>query len=315
MAGNRILVHSLFLIALPVIVAYYGLSTPGAAALVVLALLWRLSITLSVFLFPAKVPELELETITISHFAEKVRWCMDRLGVEYVERQKAAIFGVFFTGRTVPQLKVHSGLTRSMIGNSPDILRFLYGRYCAEAEGKAEFLAPDAGRLELERRIDRYGAHLQVWVYYHILNDRALALHAWGHDHSAVPAWQRALLPIMFPLFRGFLRRAFRINDVNYGKALGRIEQLLDDVEDMLSDGRRSLLGGDVSDYVDISMASISALWLQPDEFAAGRAKAVRIARADFPIKMSVDVERWIEKYPLTKAFVERLYREERMLS
>ena len=76
MTGKRVLVHSLFLIALPVIVAWYGFSTFTAIVLVFLALLWRLAITLSGFMLPPKIPQLELETIPVSHFAEKVRGSM-----------------------------------------------------------------------------------------------------------------------------------------------------------------------------------------------------------------------------------------------
>jgi glutathione S-transferase len=313
MAGKRLLVHSFFLIALPVIVAYYGFSTAGAIALVLVTLLWRAGITLSVLLYPPVVPDLELETIPISHYAEKVRWCMDRLGVEYVERPVAGIFGALFTGRSVPQLKVRTGLVQSVIGNSPEILRFLWGRYSTELGEQADFLEPNKDRLDLEERIDRYGVHLQVWVYYHILNDRSLALNAWGVNDARLPAWQRALLPLMFPVFRAFLRQAFGITDEHYAKVVEKIEALLADIEARLDDGRRSILGGEDSDFVDISMASLTALWLQPVEFAAGRAKAVRIERGRCPVRMGVDIERWSDQYPLTKAFVERLYREERL--
>lgn len=51
---------------------------------------------------------------------------MDRLGVEYSERQMVGVLGVFFTGRSVPQLKIRTGLVRSTIGNSPEILRYLW---------------------------------------------------------------------------------------------------------------------------------------------------------------------------------------------
>ncbi len=89
MAGKRLLIHSLFLLMLPILVALFGVFTAGAIALVLVALAWRLAITLSVLLLPAHVPKLELETIAASHFSEKVRWPMDRLGIEYVERSTA----------------------------------------------------------------------------------------------------------------------------------------------------------------------------------------------------------------------------------
>lgn len=312
MTGKRMLIHSIFLVVLPIIVAYFGVSTAGAIALVLLALAWRLAITLSVLLFPPKVPELELETISVSHFAEKVRWSIDRLGIDYVERQSAGIIGVLFTGRTVPRLKIHTGRVISIIGDSPDILRYLWGRYGSTLGEKADFLAPSKERLELERRIDVYGYHLQVWIYYHILADRSLSLHVWGRNSRLVPLWQRYLLSAIFPILRAFLRQAFKISDQHCAKAVQRIEEFLEDIEGRLNDGRSSILSGEQIDYVDITMASISALWLQPEGFGADKAEEVRVARDRLPPRMRADIERWIEEYPHTTAFLERLYREER---
>ena len=128
MTGKRLLVHSCFLFLLPLIVAWFGVSVPGAMALIILALLWRWMISLSAVMAPAKCPELELETISASHFVEKVRWCMDRLGLDYVERPCGGTLGAFFLGRTVPLLKFRTGAVRSSIGNSSEILRYLWGR-------------------------------------------------------------------------------------------------------------------------------------------------------------------------------------------
>jgi glutathione S-transferase len=264
-------------------------------------------------MFPAKVPDLELETIPPSHFVEKARWCLDRLGVEYTEKPEAGINGVMFRGRSVPQLRFRTGIVRSSIGNSPEILRYLWGRYAVECGDAAEFLRPTAERLAMEDRLDRYGAHLQVWVYYHILEHPDVVMHAWGRNDASVPDWQRLLLPIVFPLNRWFLRKVFRINDAHYHKVVEKIESLLDDVEANLDDGRRSILGSEDTDFVDITFAALSTIWLRPEEFAAGKAEASRIGQDEHPPAMAADIERWSDRYPLAKAFVERLYREERV--
>jgi hypothetical protein len=67
---------------LPLIVAAFGLSLSAALLLVVGALVWRWAIVLLDLVRPAAGPELVLETISASHFVEKVRWCMDRLGLD-----------------------------------------------------------------------------------------------------------------------------------------------------------------------------------------------------------------------------------------
>ena len=313
MIDKRKLIHAIFLFALPVIVAGYGISTTGAVLLVLLALMWRWAISVAGIIAPPKYPALELETIGISHFAEKARWCMDKLGIEYSEKQSGGIIGVLFRGRSVPQLLIRTGIVRSSIGNSPEILRYLWGRYAVECGPAAAFLEPTEERLAMEQRIDRYGVNLQVWVYHHILADRDLALRAWGANDPRVPAWQRALLPLIYPVCRAFLTRAFRLSDAHYKSASGHIETLLGDIERLLDDGRRSILGGGETDFVDITFAALSTIWIRPENFARGEADRLLTGDTSFPIQMAVDIDRWSDEFPLARAFVERLYREERV--
>ena len=311
--SKRRLVHTVFLFALPVIVAWFGLSVWSAVLLVVLGLLWRWLIVLGQFAYPENQPSIVLETIPASHFAEKVRWCMDRLGIDYTEEPWGGILGVMFTGRTVPRLNFNTGIVRSSIGNSAEILRFLWGEYCVRLGGRAAFLEPTAERLELEIAIDRCGLHLQVWVYFHLLLDRELTLRLWGINHPDVPWWQRTLMQVLFPLSAVYLRYALSISEERYAKVVEHIEELLGDVDTRLADGRQSILGGDQVNYVDIAFASISGLWLQPDNYGGGMADASRVARNKLPGAMRADIERWIEDYPRASSFVARLYEQERL--
>jgi len=278
MTGKRLLIHSLFLFALPVIVAWFGISVAGAIALLVLMLIWRWAISLSIMIAPAKTPELELETISASHFVEKVRWCMDRLGVEYTEKPVGGTLGAFFLGRTVPVLKFRTGAVRSSIGNSAEILRYLWGRYSTEMAEQARFLEPTPERLEFEKQVDRCGVDLQV----------------------------------LYPLLRFLIRNAFRITPAHYGKAVEHIEALLAEVESKLSDGRKSILGSNTINYTDLAFTAIMGLWLQPQGYGGGQADAVRIDREDCPAPMAEEIETWSTGYPLTTGFMEQLYSSER---
>lgn len=311
MIDRRLLVHAFFLTLAPIVVAWFGLSTPAAILVVLLLLLWRWLVVLSGWVMPAKTPELELSTISISHFVEKVRWSMDRLGVDYVERPAGGTLGAFYLGRSVPQLKVRTGAVRSVIGNSAEILRYLWGRYGYERPAGA-FLQPTPERAELESRIDRYGRNLQVWVYYHLLDDRDLTLRAWGADDAATPSWQRLALRIIYPVQVFLIRRSFRITDENYRKAVEHIEDFLGELEKRLEDDRRSLLGGDEINYTDIAFAAISGPWSMPQEYAAGRVAGVRFDGPDAPADMRRDMAAWTETYPRCTAFITRLYTEER---
>ena len=308
MTDRRNLVFAIVLFLTPIVVAWYDLSVAAAAGLVILLLLCRWIITLSGILKPERTAELELAVMAASHYVEKVRWSMDRLGIDYVERTSGGTLGAYFRGRSVPQLKVRTGMVRSVIGNSPDILRYLYGRYLHEDPERYAFLEPTAERIELERRLDGYGRSLQVWVYYHILDERELCLHAWGVHDPKTPGWQRVALRVLYPLLAALMRFSFKINDTNYARAVGRIEALLSDVEASLGDGRASILGSDDLNYTDIAFAAFSGLWLMPQEYGGGKADAVRIEHERRPQGMREDVERWTRASPRAVAFVQQLY-------
>ena len=312
MIRTRLLIHGTFLLLLPLVVAAFGLGVGTAALLVVGVLLWRWMIVISGIWAPEKTPDIVLETISASHFVEKVRWCLDRLGVEYTERQSAATLGVFYTGRTVPQLRLRTGLVQSVIGNSPEILRYLWGAYGHAPDASGEFLEPTEERLDFEGRLDRYGRNLQVWVYYHMLHDRELALQAWGANSPHVPGWQKALLRLLFPVQAALIRRAFRISDEHYARAVVRIEELLSDVDTRLADGRASILGGETVNYTDLAFAAFSGLWLQPPGYGGVKGEYAKIERARVPDRMRADIERWIEDFPKATRFVEALYRDQR---
>lgn len=311
MPDKRILIHTAFVLLLPLIVAAFGLSLWSALLLVLIALVWRWVIVLLGIVIPAPTPQLVLETISASHYVEKVRWCMDRLGLEYTERPWGGTLGAFYRGRTVPRLIFRTGLVHSQIGNSAEILRFLWGAYSAIVGDVANFLEPTAERLELERRIDRYGRNLQVWVYYHVLGEPQLCKHLWGIDDPATPWWQRKLIGPLFPLQAFMISKTFRTDEQHYKQSCHHIEGLLEDLDMRLADGRSSILGGDEINYTDLAFAAISGLWLQPEEYGGGA--GIRVARDRLPQAMRDDIERWIEDYPSATTFITRLYAEERV--
>ena len=308
MTDKRSFAFAIVVFLAPIAVAWFGWSVPAAVGLVALLLLLRWLVTLSGIMAPERTPEFVLATISASHFVEKVRWSMDLLGVDYVEQTSAATLGAFFRGRSVPQLKVRTGIVRSVIGDSPDILRYLYGRSLKEDPQRAAFLEPTAERVEFERQLDAYARSLQVWVYCHILQDRDLTLHAWGVNDPATPAWQRVALRLLFPLQAFLIRFSFKTSDTGYARAVARIEKTVGDVEEKLADGRESLLGGKEANFTDIAFAAYSGLWLWPDGYGGGRADAVRFARDRAPEAMRGDMERWDEMFPRAAEWVGRLY-------
>ena len=157
--------------------------------------------------------------------------------------------------------------------------------------------------------------NLQVWVYYHVLQDRDLAIHVWGADNPDVPGFQRAAVRALFPMLAFLIRRAFRITQTNYEKATQRIEELLGEIDTMLADGRSSIIEGDRRNYTDYQLAAMCGLWLVPENYAAGKARLDRYSSTRMPESMAADVGRWREDFPRVVQWVEDLYDAERLTS
>ncbi|MGB5209981.1 MAG: glutathione S-transferase C-terminal domain-containing protein [Gammaproteobacteria bacterium] len=301
----------LYFLALPVIGALLELDPLTAFLGVLLGLMLLWGMRMRTLLNPAGGSEMHLDTISASHFVEKVRWCMDRLGVPYKEVPNAGVIGVFTVGRTVPRLRVRTGSVESSIGNSSDILRYLWGRY-GLVDPRAGFLEPGADALALEKQMDHYGLSLQRWIYHNIIRDRELTLQAWGANDPKLPGWQRLAVRVGFPVLRGMIRRAFRLSDRAHRRVLIQISEFLQSMEDRLADGRRTLLGGDQISFVDLTLAGLSGIWLQPPGYGGGQAEGVRLSASSLPQGMIAEMQQWREQFPRVVALVERLYREER---
>lgn len=309
MRVNRHFVHFLILLALPFVVMWCNLGFWSTTFLLVLWLLSRWFLVIQRFRTKGG-PDLLLDTIPASHFVEKVRWCLDRAGLHYVEQPNVGTMGAFFTGRSVPRLWARTGLVHSSIGNSAEILRYLWGCYGHELGSRADFLKPTHDRVALETRLDRYGQDLQVWIYYHILSDRKLTLHLWGANDDRIPGIQRALLVILFPLLRVLIRSAFRINEKSIVKCNQRIDALLYELNEKLASS--PYLIGEQRSFVDYTFASLSALWIQPTEFGNEKADRVRADPVDFPQSMTTSIAQWSKLYPHAVSFVTALYHNER---
>lgn len=139
--------------------------------------------------------EFVLESLPVSPFVEKVRWALDKLGVEYAEEQDYGVL-MFLRGRSVPTLhyKRKGQWAEASMTNSADILCYLAGRYAHTERGA--FLARSARADELEAKIDVAMEHMRRLFYFHVMqaDDGALAHMAprlWGALEPHVPRWQK----------------------------------------------------------------------------------------------------------------------------
>lgn len=296
------------LLAFPLLVALLDLSVFSTLILMLLVAAGLWASVMRRFTASPGADELVLETIGISHFAEKVRWPMDRLGIRYRERICAGTLGAFYWGRTVPVLEFQTGRVISTIGNSGEILRYLWGAY---GQGpQAAFLEPTPRRVEFEERLDRYGQNLQVWAYYHLLERKSLMLELWGAYDPRVPGWQRTLVRWLYPVQVALMRRAFRLSTGHYESAKRHIEALLADVDRALAESPRSILGDEDPNYTDFAFAALSTPWALPGNFA-GREQPV-LTYDKSPASMQEDIDEFRQGAPAAWEYVISLYRDER---
>ena len=310
--GDPRAAHHLVLYALPVAVAGAGWGPAAATGAVVVAALLGITLRLWTTVAAARRPPapMRLHTNSISHYTEKVRWCLDRLGVPYEEVMNVGVLGVLVTGRTVPMLEVPPGLTR--IGDSPRILRYLWGEFAGRMPFDATgFLEPTPATLEFERDFDRrLGNDVRVWVYARVFERRDLTLRSWGLEEPQIPAWQRTLLHVLAPLFRFVVRRMLAVTPARAVQALQRTHETFDRVDAQLADGRRYLMGASLT-FADITFASLAAPAVLPPEYAGRSLGGRRLALED----LDPDWRGVVESLRARPAgqYVLRLYREERL--
>ncbi len=217
------------------------------------------------------MPNLRLLTIPISHYCEKARWALDRLGLPYVEERHLQVFHYLRSyhlsrGPNVPVLI--DGDTA--ITDSTAILHHL-DRY-ATAE---TCLYPEQDRKtvdELEELFDEtLGIESRRWVYFHALQSRGMALRT---SSQGVPGWQVAAAPLCYPLLKAFIRRKLEVNATQVTMGLEHARAVIHQVDALLSDGRPYLVG-DRFTAADLTLASMMAPFLMPPEYG------VRLPRPD----------------------------------
>ena len=304
--------HLLLLYALPVLVAGAGWGVPAAVGAAIAVWLFGVATQLmrAQRTLRRPPPRLRLHTITFSHYVEKTRWCLDRLGVPYDEVPNVGILGVLLTARTVPWLEVPPGATR--ISESSQILRYLWGQYAGVLPAdRTWFLEPTPAALELEARLDRrLGNDVRVWAYGELLRHRALCMRTWGSDEPGIPRWQRLLLLALRPVLAIAVRRMLGVTPARAAEALVRTREAFDAVDALLADGRRYLTGSTLT-FADITFASLGALAVLPPEYPGNRLGGPRLSLDDVTDPgWRAEVERFRAR-PAGQ-FILRLYREER---
>lgn len=205
-----------------------------------------------------------LITIPFSHYCEKARWALERVGVAYEEEGHLPMFHLLPArlaggSRTVPILV--DGKT--VIADSTDIVAW------ADAKSPGALLPEDevdrAAALQLEDDFDlALGPATRRWAYFHLLPRRDLE----STLLQGVPRWQRAALTLTRPLAMRFLTRGLKLDAAGAERSREKIDAVFERVSHLVSDGRRFLVGNRLS-VADLTFAALSAPILMPPKFAA----------------------------------------------
>lgn len=199
--------------------------------------------------------DFELHTFRISHFSEKIRWCLDASGIEYQETRWTPVFHALTAlrlgrrGTTLPILCTPEGC----IQDSTRIFHWLAQRMPAVG------VIPPEGPLRdeafaLEAVFDRMGEAVLVRCYAAVLDDSTAMLHLWTPDAS--PRQPRVLKRLL-PLLRPGIRAWFKMNPAGLKAADRAIEEALDLLDQRLASLQGDYLVGDRLSFADITACAL----------------------------------------------------------
>lgn len=214
-----------------------------------------------------------LITVPLSHYCEKARWALDRVGIRYREEAHAPLVHRLFTmtqgGGTVPMLI--DG--RRRIFNSADILKY------AAAADRNELLYPadPALRAEVESweaMFDTHlGPHSRRWAYAHLLSNLSLVRSLWTHR---APPLEAALLWTIAPLVRSIVRSSYRITPESGERSLARAHEIFRKVQARLAGGRQYLVAERFT-AADLTFSVLAAPMVLPPQCRAAQPTLDRV--------------------------------------
>lgn len=205
---------------------------------------------------------LRLITIPISHYCEKARWALERVGMPYREERHVQGIHQFAARRagggvTVPVLVTPEGV----LGESQQIVAWVDERTPPEHR---LFPAEPGARHEVERLCRRFDGELgpkgRRLMYIHMLPQRKLMLR---FNNEGVPSWEDRAIRYGWPLLLRFARRRLGILPGIEVEDEAAVWRELDFVAELLADGRPHLCGERFG-AADLTFAALSAAVVIP---------------------------------------------------
>ncbi len=225
-----------------------------------------------------------LYIFAISHYCEKACWALERLGIEHrVELLAPGPHQVtakkLGARRAALPILVADG---AMVQGSANIIDW------ADAQVEpSRRLTPDEGReecLAIEKRLDDvFGVHVRRYYYSEALVDHpATVLPIFT---NGLPVARRLLVTATWPVIRRLMIQGMDLGPEQRLDSRRIVEQELDWVDGLLSDGRRHLVGDGLT-RADLAAASLLSPLAVPDEHPT-------YANLSLPPLLAEDVAGW----------------------
>ena len=247
-----------------------------------------------------------LITIPISHYCEKARWALERAGIPYEERAHLQLIHRIAVrraggGRTAPVLLCGE----TVLGESAEILEWAD----AMAPAARRLYPDDRGAREeirgLERDFDqRLGPEGRLWMYHQLRGCREIAIR---YAPTGVPAWERRLLPLLYPVVWRGIDRYLDVTPVTASRAETVVRASFDEVAERLRDGR-PFLCGEAFTAADLTFSALAASVLMPPQYGVPLPQP-----GELPPRTAA-VVRELREHP-AGAHAMRMFREQRRLN
>jgi glutathione S-transferase len=160
---------------------------------------------------------------------------------------------------------------------------------------------PEQAKADWDYFNNTLGTATSVFGYYHLLKHREIMI---GPLSDGALKFEVAAVRVAYPVFAGLLRLLLRLTASRAESALGVIREVMQNVDERLSDGR-PFLRGDRFSLADMAFAVAAAPIVWPDEYGG---KLPPLASTPPEIKNAVAEMR---EHPAGQ-FVLRIYRERR---
>ena len=118
--------------------------------------------------------------------------------------------------------------------------------------------------LALEDRFDTIlGVEGRRWLYHEVFKDTKPFT---PYNLTGVPAWERRVFPFVLAPAKLYINRYLDIDEATVARALKLVDEELDAVGELLSDGRRYLVGDRFS-AADLAFAALCAPLIVPVDY------------------------------------------------